>query len=78
MQLAGPKQIKMARYALGLTVRELAERAQIQPNTISRIENGHQAFAGTLEKITKVLEEAGAVFIDNETQCGVLVDKHKR
>ena len=75
MILAGPKQVKMARYALGWTVRELAEKAGVQPGTISRIENGHSAFIGTVEKITKTLQEGGAIFIDDEKKCGVLIYK---
>ena len=39
-QMITPAQIRMARAALGWGVRELAERARLSPNTISRIENG--------------------------------------
>lgn len=58
-----PEQLRMARAALKLGVRELAELADVTPNTISRIENGSDAMASTLEKIRTVLEEQGIQFI---------------
>jgi transcriptional regulator with XRE-family HTH domain len=39
----------MVRAAVGWGVRELAERANITPNTVSRIENGGDALASTLD-----------------------------
>lgn len=75
MSIAGPKQIKMARYALDWTVKELALKAHVQPGTVSRVENGGEAFVSTLEKITQALEAGGAIFIDEEDKCGVLVYK---
>ena len=58
-----PEQLRMARAALQLGVRELAELADVTPNTISRIENGHDAMASTLEKIRTALENEGVQFI---------------
>jgi len=56
-------QIKMARAALGWSVRELGQRAGVNPNTITRIEGGADALAGTLQKLEEVLRE-GVDFID--------------
>ncbi|MEM9616422.1 MAG: helix-turn-helix transcriptional regulator [Pseudomonadota bacterium] len=53
----------MARAALKIGVRELAALADVTPNTISRIENGGDAMASTLEKIKTALEGEGVQFI---------------
>jgi transcriptional regulator with XRE-family HTH domain len=59
-----PVQLKMARAALGLGVRELAEMTGITANTISRIENGSDAKQSTITAIRQALESAGVIFID--------------
>ncbi len=56
-------QLRMARAALGWSVRDLAAKAQVNANTITRIENGADALAGTLARIRATLEEAGVVFL---------------
>ena len=56
-------QLKMARAALGLGVRELGDRAGIAGNTINRFENGADIRLSTLTKIQNVLEAAGIEFI---------------
>ena len=58
-----PVQLKMARAALGLRVRELAEMTGITANTISRIENGSDAKQSTITAIRQALESAGVIFI---------------
>jgi len=58
-----PVQLKMARAALGLGVRELAELTGITANTISRIENGSDAKQSTITAIRQALESAGVIFI---------------
>lgn len=58
-----PIQIKMARAALGWGVRELAEKAKVTPNTISRCENGGNTLPVTLEAIKNVCEAAGIEFL---------------
>jgi DNA-binding XRE family transcriptional regulator len=57
-------QVKMARAALGWGVRELAARAGIAANTVSRYENGADALGDTLLKIQRTFEQAGIEFID--------------
>ena len=56
-------QIRMARAALGWGVRELAAKAEVTPNTISRLERGAPGRTDTLERVVAVLESAGIVFI---------------
>jgi transcriptional regulator with XRE-family HTH domain len=56
-------QIKMARAALGWGVRELAEKAGVTANTVTRIENGSDAKQSTLDAIRATLEAGGVEFI---------------
>jgi len=58
-----PVQLKMARAALGLGVRDLADMTGITANTISRIENGADAKQSTINAIRQALESAGVIFI---------------
>jgi transcriptional regulator with XRE-family HTH domain len=59
-----PVQLKMARAALDLGVRDVSKLSGISANTISRYENGSDARGSTLRKIQSVLEEAGIEFLD--------------
>ena len=62
-----PLQLKLARTALGLGVRELAEAAKVSPTTISRFEaqrGGMQT--GTLDRLQAALEQGGVVFIERD------------
>lgn len=52
----------MARAALGWGVRDVASRAQVSANTISRFENGADAYGETLRKIESALEAEGIRF----------------
>jgi transcriptional regulator with XRE-family HTH domain len=61
-----PVQIKMARAAVGWGVRELAERAGITANTVTRIENGSDAKQSTIEAIRRALESAGVEFTNGD------------
>ena len=57
-------QVRMGRAAVGWSVRELARIAGVTPNTISRIENGGDALASTMERLQTALEAAGVIFIN--------------
>ena len=61
-------QVRMGRAAVGWGVRELAEKANVTPNTVSRIENGGDALASTLDRIRAALEGAGVIFIDEDEE----------
>ena len=66
-----PAQMKMARAALGWGVRELAERAGVTANTVTRIENGADAKHSTIQNMRAALEEGGVIFLgDGETVDG--------
>ncbi|MBF0307557.1 MAG: helix-turn-helix transcriptional regulator [Alphaproteobacteria bacterium] len=53
----------MARAALDWSVRDLASRSGLSPNTVSRIENGADAYGATLKKLEQTLIEGGVEFI---------------
>jgi transcriptional regulator with XRE-family HTH domain len=56
-------QVKLARTALGWTVRDLAQRADVVPNTVNRLETGKQsANNATLTRIRNVFEAEGIGF----------------
>jgi transcriptional regulator with XRE-family HTH domain len=57
-------QIKMARAAVGWGVRELAKKANVTANTVTRIENGADAKQSTMDRLEQALEAAGVEFID--------------
>ena len=61
-------QVRMARAALGWSVRDLASRAGLAANTVSRYENGTDAYGETLTKIQRALEDAGIIFIDENDE----------
>ena len=66
----------MARAALGWGVREVAARAGVSGNTVSRYENGADALGETLLKIQRALEQGGVIFLDeNGGGPGVRVKK---
>ena len=69
-------QCKMARAALGLGVRELAERAKVSPDTIARLERGEPLRERTIDAIPTALEAAGVEFIpENGGGAGVRLRK---
>ena len=59
-----PVQCRMARAALGLTVRKLAVAARVGPQTIVRFERGESIRPRTVISLQKVLEAAGVEFTD--------------
>ncbi|MBB6254095.1 helix-turn-helix domain-containing protein [Nitrospirillum iridis] len=66
----------MARVALGLGVRELAEAANVSTQTISRFERGEELKPATLGIIRATLEAAGVIFIaENGEGPGVRLKK---
>jgi transcriptional regulator with XRE-family HTH domain len=69
----------MARTALGLGVRELAERANKSPTTIAKFERGEELRAETVADIRRALEKAGVEFIpENGGGAGVRLKKRRR
>jgi DNA-binding XRE family transcriptional regulator len=67
-------QIRMARAAVGWGVRELAKKAGVTANTVTRIENGADAKQSTMDALQRALETAGIEFTNGE-QPGVRLTK---
>jgi len=65
-----PIQLRMARAAVGWGVRELAKKACITANTVTRIEKGADAKRSTMDKLRRALEAAGIEFTNGD-QPGV-------
>ena len=59
-------QARMARAAIKLGVREVAEVASITPNTVSRIENGSDAKVSTMDALETVYRERGISFLEDD------------
>jgi transcriptional regulator with XRE-family HTH domain len=59
-------QLRMARAALRWGVRELAERAGVTANTVTRIENGSDAKQSTMDALQRALEAGGVEFTSGE------------
>ena len=56
-------QCKMARAALGISVRELAARAVVSPDTVSRLEKGERLHQRTIITIRESMEALGVEFL---------------
>lgn len=56
-------QCRMARAALQLGVRELAEVARVSPTTVTRLEAGEELKPRTVDAVRSALEAAGVEFI---------------
>ena len=67
-------QLRMARAAVGWGVRELAKKAGITANTVTRIENGADAKQSTMDRLQRALEAAGVEFTNGD-QPGVRLTK---
>lgn len=71
-------QCRMARSALQLGVRELADAAQVSPTTIVRFEGGTEIKPRTVAAIRGALEAAGVIFVEaNGEGPGVRMRKAK-
>lgn len=66
----------MARAALDLGVKDLAELAGVGVNTVSRFENGAEALISTATALQSALEKKGIEFIpENGGGAGVRLAK---
>jgi len=65
--------------AVGWGVRELADKAGVTANTVTRIENGADAKQSTIERLRRALEAAGIEFIEeNGGGPGVRLRKREK
>jgi len=60
------QQCRMARAALNIGVRELADAADVSPNTIARLERGEALHRRTLAHVQGALEAQGVAFLTPE------------
>ncbi|WP_159999053.1 helix-turn-helix domain-containing protein [Roseomonas sp. 18066] len=60
--LISASQCRMARAALGLSLRELATAAGVSVNTLSRIEGDGNVTSKTLAKVQQILASEGILF----------------
>lgn len=72
--LISAAQCRMARAALGLSLRELAAAAGVSVNTLSRIEGAGNVTSRTLGKVQAVLAGQGALF-RRDGSVGVLTSE---
>jgi transcriptional regulator with XRE-family HTH domain len=56
-------QCRMARAALEIDIRKLAEMADVSKGTIERLEKGETLKPATVEKVQTCLEKAGVEFV---------------
>jgi len=69
----------MARAAAGWGVRDLAKKAGVTANTVTRIENGADAKQSTMDRLQHALEAAGIEFIqENGGGPGVRLRKRSQ
>ncbi len=68
----------MARGALDWTARELAVKAEVGINTVTRFEKGADTLVSTMAKIRAALESAGVIFVaENGEGPGVRLRKER-
>ena len=66
-----PEQIRMARAAIGMSVRALAERSGVADSTIHRYETNRGGMqTTTLGRLRTALEDAGIIFIPADANGG--------
>ena len=71
-----PSQCRMARAALQIGVRDLADMAKVSPSTVARFEAGEELKERTVEAMRAALESAGVEFIaENGGGPGVRLKK---
>jgi transcriptional regulator with XRE-family HTH domain len=73
-----PMQLRMARAALNWTVRELAARADINKNAVSRYESGQEILSSSVTSMERVLLEAGVQFFDEEGGIGIRIQRTQK
>lgn len=59
-----PAQLRMARAALRMTVREIEQRTGVNKNTVVRYEGGREILSGALQRLEKLFLDAGVTFLE--------------
>lgn len=79
MPLMTPLQLKLARAALGMGVRELAAAVGVSPTTVMRFETGKGSIlSANLEKLQRLLEDRGITFLGPEGEAGPGIRVNRR
>lgn len=60
------EQARMARAALKLSVRDVADALQFSPNTVTRVEASGVSNKSTLAAMRRFYEERGVVFVEED------------
>ncbi|MCY0149844.1 helix-turn-helix domain-containing protein [Hoeflea sp. G2-23] len=68
-----PAQSRMARSALRIGIKDLAETAKVSTNTITRFESGEVLRERTVEDIQRAYETAGVRFISEDGWIGTMI-----
>lgn len=68
-----PKQSRMARCAIQIGVKDIADQAKVSTNTITRLEAGETLRDRTIEDIRRFYESQGVRFIVEDEWVGVMV-----
>ena len=66
-------QIRAARGLLNWTVRDLAEKAGVHRNTVTRIETDANGQGHAMASIMKAFDDAGVEFIDGGVRADIVV-----
>ena len=61
-----PLQCRMARAALRWTVRELAQKASVMPNTVTNLENGKTTTTMTVSAIEEAILASGLITFEGK------------
>ena len=70
-----PVQCRMARAAIGLSVKKLAAAAKVSPETVLRFERGEKLRKRTIDSLRQVLEAACLEFTDGRKSGSVRLGK---
>lgn len=72
-----PLQSKLARTALGLGVREVGFLADLNSETVNRLEKDDSVKPVTIARVAAVYRFVGIIFIDDERKPGILLDTER-
>jgi transcriptional regulator with XRE-family HTH domain len=65
-----PQQLRMARAALKLTVRDVERLTGVNKDTVSRYEADREIVASALQKLEKLFRDEGIIFVDEDASGG--------
>ena len=66
-----PDQLRMARAALKLTVRDIERLTGVNKDSVSRYESGRDILASALQKLERFFRDEGVIFLDADLNGGV-------